>query len=99
MSVLGLALNFRYGRRFVFGYVQLPVGFRSVRLPGIGAAHACFCHNGSLLNVVIGDGLFFRVFIVIVIFFGKRRLPVCLDFPGALVIRLTVLWHDDHLKK
>lgn len=53
--------------------------------------------RGGRSYVVVSNGLFLCVGILVLIFPRDRSLTVAFFHAGALVIGLTVLWHDDHL--
>ena len=83
---LGPALELRHRRDFV---ARPGVG-------ALGALHAFFCH-GFTSDVVVGDGLLFGGPVLILVLPGDGRLPPALFHTGALVVRLAVLRHRNHL--
>lgn len=48
-------------------------------------------------NVIISDGLFFRVPVLVLVFPREGRAPVRLLIPGLLVVRLAVFRHNGPL--
>ncbi|MGE9972458.1 hypothetical protein ACQRD3_12055 [Candidatus Pseudoscillospira sp. SGI.172] len=55
---------------------------------------ACISTGGSKLYIIILNGVFFLVSVLILIFSGEWGLAVGFFLPHIFGIRLTVLWHS-----
>ena len=59
----------------------------------LGPLHALLCH-WITSDVIVFDGMFFGVGVLVLIFPGNGGLAIAFLHPGLFVIRLTVFCHE-----